>query len=374
MSKKIFGQATVLFLLSRAWYVLLLLTWVKLNPITGSFSALFSQWDSGWYLSIMEEGYNTFAPGEYLRQANWVFFPLYPLLSYYLMLLTGLWKEGAGLIVSNLCLLGALIVSAHYYLRSRGLTKLTDTWPLWFLLTFGSYSFYFGLIYTEALFIFLTALGFYYLQRRSYLTAALIGGFLSATRNVGIIFCLVILVQFFLDHCYQAASLGANIKRLMKNRWRTLLAITALASSGLLIFTLFLQIWMGDGLAWIKAQQAWGRSFFGVLQDLHANYTTGELWWLGGVIILAIFVLLWAWQNNRRWGELIFASVVLIFPLLTAFWSLPRYLVGCLPFVCLGADGLRQLPPLVRRTFLVALATINIYLLYAWFGQDRLVM
>jgi hypothetical protein len=371
---KIFGYAAVLFVLSRAWYILLLALWVKLQPTANNFTALFSQWDSGWYLSIMENGYHAFAPGDYTRQANWVFFPLYPLLSYCVTLLTGLWKEWSGLIVSNLCLWGALVVSAHYYLRSRCLTKLTDVWPLWFLLTLGSYSFYFGLIYTEALFVFLTALGFYYLQERSYLSAALIGGFLSATRNVGIIFCVVILVQYGLDYWRRTVGLRANLKRLVKNRWRTLLTIIGLASSGLLVFTLFLQIWMGDGFAWLKTQKAWERSFLGALDNLHANYTTSELWWLGGVIILALLVLLWAWQHNRRWGEVIFASAILILPLLSSFWSLPRYLVGCLPFLCLSADGLRQLSPLPRRVLFFALATINVYLLYAWFGQERLVM
>ena len=69
-----------------------------------------SNWDGAWYLRIAEEGYAT-------RQST-AFFPLYPLLIRWVSELTGVSLRLAGLAISNLAFLGALLL-LHRLVRDR---------------------------------------------------------------------------------------------------------------------------------------------------------------------------------------------------------------------------------------------------------------
>ncbi len=82
----------------------------------------FIKFDTYSYLKIATQGYDKFQMDEPHTAANWVFFPLFPLLIF----LVGkiFWFEPAivGMIVSNLCLLGALIY-IYFIALQRGLSE-----------------------------------------------------------------------------------------------------------------------------------------------------------------------------------------------------------------------------------------------------------
>ena len=69
---------------------------------------IWGQWDSGWYLQIAKTGYSTLigGPGPTLGQANYGFFPLYPLIVKFFAFFTG-HHFLVGLILSNLFLIGS---------------------------------------------------------------------------------------------------------------------------------------------------------------------------------------------------------------------------------------------------------------------------
>ena len=63
----------------------------------------------------------------------------------------------------------------------------------------GPYSFYFGSVYTEAMFVLFIALFFYAAAKKKYLWAGLAAAFASATRIVGCLLVFALIVEMYLD-------------------------------------------------------------------------------------------------------------------------------------------------------------------------------
>ena len=138
-----------------------------------------SRWDTGFYLSIAEEGYKV----EGVQFPSVPFFPLLPLLIRLVNLLTGDTLV-AGLIVSNLALCAASILFYRLVLEEFG--EETAGRAVWYLLIFPT-SFFGSAIYSESLFL-LLAVGALYLFRKGFWGGAAMLGVLSAlTRFMGLL-------------------------------------------------------------------------------------------------------------------------------------------------------------------------------------------
>ena len=61
-------------------------------------------------------------------------------------------------------------------------------------MTFGAYTIYYSMLYTEALFFLLLMCGLYCLEKKWYLRAGICGFFLGVTRLVGVFFVLAIIL------------------------------------------------------------------------------------------------------------------------------------------------------------------------------------
>ncbi|NJL92475.1 MAG: hypothetical protein HC915_01515, partial [Anaerolineae bacterium] len=118
---------------------------------------MWARWDSGWYIGIVEGGY-FFQPG---LQSSVAFFPLYPLLTSLLEPIAGS-PLAAGVLLSNLCLLGALI---FLYLLTDLEFKdsATATRTVFYIAAFPT-AFFFSAVYTESVFL-LFAVGTLYFAR-----------------------------------------------------------------------------------------------------------------------------------------------------------------------------------------------------------------
>ncbi len=207
--------------------------------------SVFFQWDAGWYLSIVRDGYS-FRPGE---KGNVAFFPLYPLLTRWLGWLIGD-VITAGFIVSNLACWGAALLLYRLVLLESGDRALSRR-AAWLLLIFPT-SFYLLTYYTEALFL-CCILGCLYACRRGrHVQAALWGGAACFTKELGIVLALPLGLHW----------LGLDWIR-WRPRWSALRdfrwLLYGLLPAVLLGYMTFLWIRFGDPLAFSHAQAAWER-------------------------------------------------------------------------------------------------------------------
>ena len=157
----------------------------------------FANWDGVWYQKIATFGYEYVPDGHAHSVA---FFPLFPLLSHSLMLL-GLPFPIAGLIVSNLAFMGALLV---IYLWTR--EQFNQTVAAWsvIVLSWCPLSLYGSLAYTEGLFLLLSSLALHAFEKRRYFWASVWGALMTATRITGV----TLIPTFFVVSLATTAHLG----------------------------------------------------------------------------------------------------------------------------------------------------------------------
>ncbi len=198
----------------------------------------FWQWDSSSYAGIVEHGYETSMPSP-ANMAHYVFFPLLPLLVLGVMKLTHLPIEFVGQLVPELCLFGSM-----YLLYQLLMFRLRDESVARFgtlLLAFSPCNIYFASFYTESVFLFFSLLALLAAFENRLFLAACAGAILSATHANGV---LVLIPLLWITY---------------KNglSWRILWLV--LVPTGLIAYMIYLQVHVGDALAFAHDQVAWGR-------------------------------------------------------------------------------------------------------------------
>jgi hypothetical protein len=140
-----------------------------------------ARWDAGWYRHIATHGYVDEVVGP-TGQRNLAFYPLYPL-TMRLVSLSGVDPLTAGILVSNLAFLAALLL-LHRMARARFGAEAAARCII--LLSVFPFSFYFSAVYSESLFL-LLAVGSLYLGHQGRWAAASVCALLcGATRAPGV--------------------------------------------------------------------------------------------------------------------------------------------------------------------------------------------
>jgi len=148
------------------------------QEIARGFLDLWARWDGGQYLAIATEGYDLNAP------ERTAFFPLFPLLIRLGAALGGP-PASWGVLVSLVATFFALcflyrIAEKHWGLKVARATVLT--------FAFFPTAFFLNAVYTEALFVALSAGSFWAANvRRDLLLAGVLGALAAATRNLGVL-------------------------------------------------------------------------------------------------------------------------------------------------------------------------------------------
>jgi len=223
------------------------------------------RWDSIWYVQIAHSGYsNSHDPA---------FLPLYPLL----IRAVG-WVVGslplAGLMVSLVSLLVGLeivrrLTELELGAEAAGATVL--------LLAFTPMAVFFSAVYTESLFLALSAGMFLAARRERWLLAGVLGGLAAATRVTGVLL-VIPFVLLFLEHRKRTEratppGLALPIRRHMpKVLWGLLIP------AGVVTYSAFLA---AKGYGWMASMQAqdvfWGHyltgPFGGVRDGVVAAWT-----------------------------------------------------------------------------------------------------
>ena len=216
---------------------------------TNIFWDTFARYDSGWYYQIAKSGYH-FAPGGPSagigKPGKIAFFPLYPLTMRYTGRLFGSDPGDlylAGILVSWISFMAAMV--GLYFLARLDLPRhqaeravlLTAIFP---------FSFFFGLVYTESLFLLLTILSFYAFRTRQWMLGGATGALATATRVNGILM-LPALVWI----AFRAVQPTA--------RDRTMAAIGLLCvTAGIGGYSLYVYQLSGNPFEWVATIQRWG--------------------------------------------------------------------------------------------------------------------
>lgn len=202
---------------------------------------LWSHWDGEHYLALATGGYLQ-PPGN----VSPAFFPLYPLLMRSLAELFGgpvswgalsVWGVGISLVALPLALFFV------YRIAEDGWDKEVARGAV-LALAFFPTAFFLSAVYTESLFLALSAGSLWAARvRKDLMLACLLAGLATATRNVGLFLLVPLLYEWFRNRDHY--------------RWR--IFYLALAPSGLILYAAYLWLRFGNPLLFYTDQQKWGR-------------------------------------------------------------------------------------------------------------------
>ena len=361
------GFVLLVFVASRLFYLLagaLLASIIPVNPLHGRVSIfalstlnIWANFDGEHYVSISEDGYT-----QYSMQNSAVYFPLYPLL---MRLAATLF--GGPIAPGALSAYGVLISLVAFYFALYFVYRIAEEgWGTRaakgavLALAFFPTSFFFNAVFTESLFLAFSAGAVWAIRvRKNLLLACALAGLATATRNVGMLLLIPLVIEWSVRSEYS---------------WRRGVAYLALAPSGLVAYMAYLWWRFGDPLLFYGAQAAWGRgpselstlwsafylAYEGALVLFNpANYEpfsfgrfiyvvsdTNDLYNLV-FLLFALTVLLAGWRllpvELSIYALAILAASVLFAPVLSPLQSIPRYVLAAFPlFIVLGATVLEN--------------------------------
>jgi hypothetical protein len=308
---------------------------------------IWARWDSEWYLMIASEGYDSSDHFErfavpYERSATAGFLPLYPLLIRALAPLFG--GVAAGVLISNLALLGALVLL--YTLAAGearpGAERATGLTACAALLVYPS-SLFLSAVYPESLFLLLSLAMFMAARRGSFAVAGLTGGLAALTRPFGVLLVLPLLWEWW---------------RAWRNRraaaWEIVWALPIPLAVG--SFMLFCHRLFGDPLVLLHRQSRWRGGLSGPWQAFIR-------WWESGPVAhgahgsifeltaAALALALLPWMVRRLpTSYSLYTIAAIALALGSTLWSFSRLALTLFPYFILGGvawgDGRRRLPML----------------------------
>lgn len=338
----------------------------------GPFFDAFNIWDAGWYRSIIENGYNTNFNVNQDGQANWAFFPLYPIIIKIIHLIIPININVLGTVISTIFFCGELVVCYLYISETRGNNREGLFFAV--IMTFGVYSFYFSLLYTESLYLFLLITSLYFLHKKNYILVGIFGAFLSATRNMGVMLVFAVAVQYTYDYFKANKSIRKFLVNTLKDS--NLILGISLIPLGLFSFMMYLWKLVGDPMAFSNVQIAWEKKITNpihLLSNVLSDKGKAAFIYLLMWIIFAIICVIWL-MIHKRYAEAILGVIFISIPISTGLASLPRYIIGSLVYSLAFSDMIFALNKRIFTRFVVIGFSISeIILLILWFRYSNLV-
>ena len=230
------------------------------NPVRN----LVARWDSSWYLSILEHGYQWAPDGQ---QHNVAFFPAFPAGMAALAAILRWHPLHAGLLLSVI----AFVLAAVYLYRlaRRSLDDEGALAAVWLLAAYP-FSVYYSAPYTESLYLLAVLATLYHFGRDEWGRAAFWGAVAGLSRPNGSFLSVVLAIVVLADGWRARNDGRAPFTR------RTLiqLAVASAPGLGMVAFTAYLYARFGVPLLWMQAHGAWGRSYTSLVELTAARATT----------------------------------------------------------------------------------------------------
>ncbi|GAC1660332.1 MAG: hypothetical protein PVS3B3_30340 [Ktedonobacteraceae bacterium] len=198
-----------------------------------------NHWDASNYVRIAQYGYQ-YVP-------DLAFFPLYPASIWLISHTVGNYLL-VGMLLSNLALLGALVIIYQLALDVAGEQVARQT--LLYLCIFPT-AFYFFAAYNESFFLLFSAGAFLAMRRQLWLFAGLLGALAAGTRSAGILLVLPYLCEWWLSR-KKNEPMHFRVELLK-------LAPICLISVGLLVYSYYCLRTTGNPLMFAAVQAHWDR-------------------------------------------------------------------------------------------------------------------
>lgn len=322
------------------------------------------RWDSGWYASIINNGY-TYNPDP-LEHSSTAFFPTYPILASNFSLITGIDTWESLLIISNFFSFILIIFLAKFV--KEEFDEDTALYTVIFF-SFFPYSLFLSAGYTESVFITFAIAGFIALRRRRFVFAAMFVALSLGTRSVGIAMVPALMWEIW-----------RQTNRNFQSRAIMMLICCLIAFTGLLAYMAFLYISFGNPLAFATSQSAWHDSSFfeRILRSLAVFPLFMQEDWYGVWYGLPSFIFSFGlsvcaiWYLRTSLWLYALGSVLVPYLTLGLTGSTGRFALACFPaFVVLAiyCKGRPQLMViyLVTSATLLAIGTA-LYSQWYWVG------
>lgn len=335
---RLLTQAVLLYVISRIVMFGLYVVLFKDFSFSG-FVKEMNHYDSNHYRRIVNDGYLA-APYNMTGEAGWAFFPFYPLLVGVICKITGATSYIIAFLLGSIFMVGSLVYGAEYIKLSSNSDSAASFYIL--LMTGGCYSFYCSAFYTEAPFLFLLSACLYYLEKKSYIKMGVLGALMCMTRSVGVFFEFVIVLRLLQEYWSWDKQERGDFKSyfggLLKNP--SLILGISILPAGFFGFMYYLYKKVGDGLAFVHVQVAWGRTntlfikhFFNGLKSLTGYDAYCSMWAVAGFFFIWLMIV-----KYKRFHEAFWGLVIMILPMCSAMDSVPRYMFGGLVFYRCFAD------------------------------------
>jgi len=214
-----------------------------------AFWDIFARWDSQWYFNIAYGGYH-YTPG---GRDSIAFFPAYPLMMRYVGRLFG--RSQADLYYGGIVISWAAFVLAMiglYKLARLDVDHLAATRAV-LLSTIFPFAFFFGVVYTEALFLAAAVGAFYFFRTRRWILGGLCGALATATRVTGIL----IWPSLAWIAWRGVMAGGARLKPPSRDAVLATIAL-ALVPVGIGAYSLYIFRMTGHPFEWAKTLELWG--------------------------------------------------------------------------------------------------------------------
>lgn len=283
------------------------------------------QWDGNWYLSIASDGYHFSTEHE----SNMGFFPFYPMLVKLMSYIIPNMAE-AGIATANLCLLVAGFLLYRLVALDYADEKIKRAAVMF--LMFSPVSFFFSSAYTESTFIMLVIGSFLAARQRLWLIAGLLGMMVSATRQVGLLLTLALLVEYV----RQIRGRVSNLRALFHPR----ILLLGLVPLGLFLFMFYGYVRFGDFFAFFHATAVWGRELSSPVKNLvhYDRYAPFYRWLFLGTLSVAAGLWICGAILRVRASYLVFTGVMmLVYVSSNSLEAIPRNLSVLFPlFIITG--------------------------------------
>jgi hypothetical protein len=243
-----------------------------------NFLDMHNRWDAYWYLDIVRNGY-------YLRTdntlSNVAFFPLYPAL----IKIFGTIFLNNFVLAGWLISVGSLFLACVYFYKflQKFHPEIDPEMPIILMLIFPT-AFFFNIIYTESLFLFLTLATFYRAFKKNFWLAGLFAFFGALTHSNGIFLALPILWKILETYGWKSIFTSKIIP----------IFTAPVAMAGFFAYSAFK---FHDLFLFFKLESAWGRSFRINMDHFqffsHPAIINFAIDTLFTVLIIAIIFLVW---------------------------------------------------------------------------------
>ena len=312
-----------------------------------------AHWDSYWYWKIAEDGYET---GNDRLPHTTAFFPMYPMLLRAVERASGVHPFLAGTPISLLCLAGAAAAIAALA-ADEG---FDPRWSLAALLLFPK-AVFFAAVYTESLFLMLSAVCLLALRRGRLGWAAVASALAGLARPTGV----VLAVPIAWAGIELLRRKKADVEARSPNPGIAYYSAAALAPiAGAAAFGAYLWIRFGSPFAGVHAETGgWGRRLleWPWTPIVDAFRMTGSHYWLSSLFLVpfAIGGILLFRRGLRAEAVYVLASILFVLET-WGIASAPRYMAVLFPVFFLVGEAMKRWKG-VRWTYAIAgVATLAI--------------